>query len=97
MSLLSWSPDKPRGDIVANHSQATVPRESWPPAALNSRAICFELRISDRQCRRLLASGRLPPADFNISPTGDKKGRRWWRDRLLARVAAGLLELQHDH
>ena len=56
----------------------------WPPALLDMAALAHELQASERHVRRLLAGGRLPPADLNISGTGGLKGRRWRRHRLLA-------------
>jgi len=45
------------------------------------------LQISRRQVHRLLASGRLPPADVNLG--FGARGRRWNRSRLLAWIEAG--------
>ena len=54
----------------------------WPPAFIDLAGIGHELQVSERQVRRLLSAGKLPPADLNL--TGSLKGRRWRRDRLLS-------------
>ena len=53
----------------------------WPPDYVGMAGLCHVLQISDRQARRLLSSGKLPPADTNL--TGSLKGRRWNRVKLL--------------
>ena len=53
----------------------------WPPDLLDAGGVCHALSISDRQFRRLLASGRLPQSDVQL--TSGPKGRRWSRDKLL--------------
>ena len=58
--------------------------KSWPPAYLDQAGLAHEIQASDRHVRRLLAAGKLPAADLNISGTGGLKGRRWRRDRLLS-------------
>ena len=55
---------------------------TWPPAYLDAAGLAHELQVSARQIRRMLAAGKLPPADTNL--TGGLKGRRWRRDRLIA-------------
>ena len=57
------------------------------PALLRLADVARFLGISRRQVHRLLAAGRLPPADVNLG--FGARGRRWNRERLLAWVAAG--------
>jgi len=59
-------------------------RATWVPGYLDIAGVAHLLSTSERQVQRLLAGGRLPQADLNISGTGGPKGRRWRRDRLLA-------------
>ncbi len=49
----------------------------WPPDYVGMAGLCHLLQISDRQARRLLSSGKIPPAHINL--TGSLKGRRWDR------------------
>jgi len=57
------------------------------PALLTLCDVAVTLRISRRQVHRLLAAGRLPPADVNLG--FGARARRWNREKLLAWVAAG--------
>jgi len=57
---------------------------AWAPDFLDLAGLAYFLSTSERQVQRLLAAGRLPAADINISGTGGPKGRRWRRDRLVA-------------
>jgi len=58
------------------YSERRHPAQTWPPAYLDLASPCYELRISARQGRRLLAAGRLPPPDVNLSVSPSPKGRR---------------------
>ena len=53
----------------------------WAPDYLDKAALAHLLQCSGRQVQRMLAAGKLPPADVNL--TGSIKGRRWRRDKLL--------------
>ena len=64
----------------------TLQDELSAPALLTLAEVARELRVSPRQVRRLLASGRMYPADVTL---GSVRGRRWRRDRLQAWVIAG--------
>jgi len=57
------------------------------PALLTLADVARFLSISRRQVHRLLAAGRLPPADVNLG--FGTRGKRWSRERLAAWVAAG--------
>lgn len=57
------------------------------PALLSFADVGRFLNVSRRQLHRLLAAGRLPPADANLG--FGARGRRWSRERLTAWVAAG--------
>lgn len=57
------------------------------PLLLDFNGVCRALSIARRTGNRLLAAGRLPAADLNI--TGGSKGRRWRRDRIEKFVALG--------
>jgi len=59
-------------------------RPAWPPEYLDMAAVAHLLCTSQKQVQRMLASGRLPHADLNLSGTGGVKGRRWHRARLVA-------------
>jgi hypothetical protein len=63
------------------------PGAAWAPDFLDFQALCHELQVSDRQARRLLSAGRVPPADVNLTDT--LKGRRWTRQKLVEWIAAG--------
>ena len=65
---------------------SSLPRQqaAWAPDFLDLAGLAYFLSTSERQVQRLLAAGRLPAADINISGTGGPKGRRWRRDRLVA-------------
>lgn len=54
------------------------------PVYLDMTGVARLLCTSPRQVQRLLAAGRLPAPDLNISGTGGPKGKRWRRDCLLA-------------
>ena len=56
------------------------------PATLTTADLARELRVSVRQVRRLLSSGRLYPADLSL---GGKRGRRWRRDRFEKWIRSG--------
>ena len=58
-------------------------QEAWPPGYLDVSGVAYLLSTSQRQVQRLLASGRLPLPDLNVSGTGGPRGRRWNRQRLL--------------
>lgn len=58
-----------------------------PPALLALSDVAAVLRVSRRQIHRLVAAGRLPPADVNLG--FGARGRRWNREKLLAWVDAG--------
>ena len=66
----------------------------WPPDFLDLEGLAHTLCTSVRSVRRLLAAGRLPPADTNLSLTGGPKSRRWRRERLLAYLAGRRFEPQ---
>ena len=65
---------------------------AWPPDLLDLRGLAHALSTSAKQAQRLLAAGRIPPADVNLSTTRGPKGRRWRRDRVLAWLTAGRVE-----
>ncbi len=57
---------------------------SWQPSFLDMRGLAHLLSTSTKQIQRLLAAGRLPAADVNLSGTGNScKGRRWSREKIL--------------
>ena len=56
---------------------------SWTPDLLDLEGMAHTLSVSKKQLQRLLAAGRLPAADCNLSGVGGVKGRRWRRDKLL--------------
>ncbi len=56
-----------------------------PPLFMTLTDVAIELRVSTRQVRRLLSSGRMYPADVSL---GGKRGRRWRRDRFEEWVRA---------
>jgi len=64
-------------------SESRECRTTWAPEFLDVGGVAYLLSTSERQVQRLLAAGRLPPADINISGTSGPKGRRWRRDCLL--------------
>lgn len=78
--------------MIPDTSDSGKQKPTWPPAYLDLRGVCHETQTSVRQVRRLLASGRLPAADVNVSATGSAKGRRWNRAALLAFIAGGRRE-----
>ena len=61
----------------------------WPPEYLDKRGLAHLVSTSEKQVQRMLASGRLPAADLNISGTGGVKGRRWRRDRVISWLDSG--------
>jgi len=74
------------GCTEAQGVTSSLPRQqaAWAPDFLDLAGLAYFLSTSERQVQRLLAAGRLPAADINISGTGGPKGRRWRRDRLVA-------------
>ncbi len=63
-------------------TRTTAP--AWQPEFLDMAGLAHLLSTSTKQVQRLLASGRLPQADLNLSGTGDSfKGRRWKREKVL--------------
>ena len=62
---------------------------SLPPDLLDLRGVAHTLCMSPKTVSRLLAAGRLPTADVNLSPTGGAKGRRWHRRTLLDWIDGG--------
>jgi predicted DNA-binding transcriptional regulator AlpA len=56
---------------------------TWAPEYLDMGGVAHLLSTSQKQVQRMLASGRLPKADLNISGVGGPRGRRWRRDVLL--------------
>jgi len=57
-------------------------KPAWPPDWLDMAALAHYLCTSKKQIQRMLASGRLPPADCNLSPTRSAKSRRWRRQTI---------------
>jgi hypothetical protein len=68
---------------------ATPQASPWPPEYLDLGGMAFLLSSSTKQIRRLLAAGKLPAADINLSTTGSPKGRRWRRTLVLSWLAGG--------
>ena len=64
--------------------RATPP--TWPPDLLDLAGVAHCLSCSVKQAQRLLAAGKLPPADCNVSLLNSPKGRRWSRSRVLAHL-----------
>ena len=62
---------------------------SWPPDLLDLRGLAHALSISPKGVQRLLAAGRLPSADVNLSLSGGVKGRRWRRENVLRFIEGG--------
>jgi predicted DNA-binding transcriptional regulator AlpA len=62
---------------------------AWPPDLLDLRGLCHALSLSPKAVQRLLAAGRLPAADLNLSLAVGLKGRRWRRGSILAWLDAG--------
>ena len=52
------------------------------PDWLDMKGLAQYLCTSKKQIQRMLGSGRLPPADCNLSPTRSVKGRRWRRQTI---------------
>ena len=75
---------------TGTRNTATSDELPWPPDYLDITCLAHLLSTSKKQVQRMLASGRLPPSDVNISGTGGFKGRRWKRERVLAWLEAGL-------
>lgn len=74
--------------VTTTSPTAAVPLDSRHAAALLTlNDVAGILRISRRQVHRLLAAGRLPPADVNLG--FGSRGRRWIHSRLLAWCEAG--------
>jgi len=70
---------------MPDHSPAPPPWVLYgPPDYLDVAGLAYGLQTSPRTIRRMLSSGRLPPADLNVSATGGPKGRWWSREKLLA-------------
>jgi hypothetical protein len=55
---------------------------AWTPEWLDMSALAYYLCTSKKQIQRMLASGRLPAADCNLSATRGVKGRRWRRQHI---------------
>ena len=62
-------------------------RPAWLPDFLDLDGLAYTLSTSKKSVQRMLASGKLPPADVNVSGAGSAKGRRWRRERVLAWLA----------
>ncbi len=62
---------------------------SWAPEYLDLTGLAHLLCASKKCVQRLLANGRLPSADLNVSGTGSVKGRRWKRERVLRWLEGG--------
>lgn len=65
----------------SNNHRPHGSEKNWPPTLVGVTGLCHLLQISDRQARRLLSAGKLPPAHVNL--TGTLKGRRWNSEQLV--------------
>jgi len=68
--------------MMAEKAKTLERTPAWAPEWLDMSALAHYLCTSKKQIQRMLASGRLPAADCNLSATHGVKGRRWRRRRI---------------
>jgi hypothetical protein len=68
--------------MMENKAKQPKGTPAWAPEWLDMSSLAYYLCTSKKQIQRMLASGRLPAANCNLSATRGVKGRRWRRQRI---------------